>query len=654
MLVFRMRFWVVLGAMGWGATGGLEARDWIKLEAEDFTLMSDARENLVVEFARDYAAQRHALRTVLSRPGVKVPRSIMILHDRRKDFLSYTAEESRERGIERFSTSVTVDGRSVTTLSIGGDRFRTFDVAMEFDTMWVLRRFGWSVPTWMSQGTGLVFATARVDRRSNEVVVGESKSGNRGLKTSLLIDWERFFAIGRNSDEYRGKKKHGVYHAQSWALMHWLLLRDHLGAKRFSDLAYGLREGSAADAVVEVGGANLKDLDRTLLRHIGSRPPTLRIAFDVEEATKGFVITPLPTAERLALMAEFAAAADKSALADRLYLQADQLDPDSPAVLEAGARWYLRRKDRAAAVQKYREAIERGSTNPQAYVFSADWRLDRAGGNIDRKGEGIPMVLEPAEAEARRALALDPGMGQAYVLLGRIAYLEPEPDARRLAELSARVGPDHWGTMARYYRALLLQRLGQEEKAIADLNLLIEHPEAMRSTQERARRQLVFFSMEDLQENVQALMQAKEYEAAQAAVAAWVEAHPSADATTEAGRLMAKISEVKIRQYQADFDRERKRLQSWLRQRHYERALRHIHRLQAETTVESLLNGYTKLARQIEGVALPKMIARLRAEQQWADVVDAAELFLEHQPANHRSRVEVEDALQEARLATSI
>jgi hypothetical protein len=78
---------------------------------------------------------------------------------------------------------------------------------------------------------------------------------------------------------------------------------------------------------------------------------------------------------------------------------------------------------------------------------------------------------------------LDRGFGEAYALIDRIAFLEPEPNAEYLEVFSQRVGPDIWGTRARYDWGVLLGRLGRWDEAMKDMNQLLFGPEATRQTQ---------------------------------------------------------------------------------------------------------------------------------------------------------------------------
>jgi tetratricopeptide (TPR) repeat protein len=629
----------------------LWAAKWVKLEADEFTIYGDVGQRKVVDFARKYAASRHALQEILGQSGVKVPRSVMVLNASHTDFLSYTTETEVDDRDRRFSSSMVIDGRSVTALSMKGRSDRVFEIAMEFDTVWALERFGWSLPTWMSQGTGIVFSTSRFNAKTGEVVVGERPAIGEGIGINSYYDWDEFLRAGRNSDVYRERRNRRSYHAQAWSLMHWILLQDEKGPERFAELESRLADGDWEDALVEVGEVPLQDLRKTILKHVRGRIPTVAIPFDADAAEANFVITALDEVELLALKSIIAGATGRHGEADRLYFAADSMGSDLPVVLEAEAQWYLRQGDRASAVMSYREATEKGSTNAHAYLVSADWRLDQAGGGYDTQGGGIPMVMEPAEAEIMKALELDPGLGWGYALLGRIAYLEPEPDPAWLDILSSRVGPDQWGTRVRYYRGLLLERLDRMDEAVAEMVVLKEHPEATPQTRRSAKKRWLDWQTKDLEREVRDLINAQRFAEAHEVIRVWSETNEEPELEPRLEHFAEVVSHNQVLADQHRFDRERQRLQNMLKMGQFEEAWVRVKELKAEATSDSLRKGFGRLETQIGGVVLSVRVKQAAAAEDWETVVTNAEAFLSSQPEDHRSRAKIERALGDARTA---
>jgi hypothetical protein len=131
--------------------------------------------------------------------------------------------------------------------------------------------------------------------------------------------------------------------------MHWRLLKDGGGRERFEAIEDRIKTDGwfkTVETVESVGGVRLKKLRREIIRYLGSQIPEIRLSFDSVAVRVSFAITPLPDAERLAIMADIAAASKRKVESDALYFQAKALASDSIPVLQAGARWFLREGNR--------------------------------------------------------------------------------------------------------------------------------------------------------------------------------------------------------------------------------------------------------------------------------------------------------------------
>ncbi|WP_221029527.1 tetratricopeptide repeat protein [Actomonas aquatica] len=633
-----------------GVSAASAARDWIKLEAPDFVIMSDANEKTVREFAREMAGFHEAARQLFGRPGVGTSRSLIILHSRHKDFVAYGTREERDSRTRPFSFSTEVDGRAVTAVARGSNWRETRRIMAEFETIWLMRRYGWYLPIWMAQGSGSVVSTVEVE--DDRVTIGQTMNHAQVIANNNLLPWSRFFDVGRSSPEYTGDKSPGVFHAQSWALMHWLLLQDDNGAARFATLGQRIAVLDGMQAVAEASGYLPEDWERKIRAHLRGRVPRRDLPFDAAAVEASFVVTPLAEAELLAWQSDIAAAAGRDAEADLRYLRALDLAPNEPYTLESGARWYWRRGEHASAIEKYQAAIEAGSQNAGAYISSAEWRVMRSSGNTDREGSGVPVVMEEAEREVRRALELDPGYGEAYQLLGRLAVLEREPDESKLELLSRRIGPDFWGIQARYYRGCLLDRLGREEEAQVDFDWIVHQAEASEHTQRNASNRLTRMRLEPLRAAVDEAMQAQDYATAWSALEDW-EAEKLVPADeAEVRELKQHVSDVKKRAEQHELDRAVDRLNRMLKRAAFAEAQQEARRLAAKDVSDTMRDAYARLTRQVDEIATLQLMRLASKTERWAEVERLADEYLPTAPAEGKYREKIEALLAEAKAAS--
>src|SRR5215470_2984323 len=99
-----------------------------------------------------------------------------------------------------------------------------------------------SRPTWLNEGLAEYFSTAEI--RDDEIALGGlSQDRLQLLKTSTMLPLKEFFAIDTSSSYYNESSKSGVYYAQAWAFMHYMMHGEH--AARFKQYVRALQKGES-------------------------------------------------------------------------------------------------------------------------------------------------------------------------------------------------------------------------------------------------------------------------------------------------------------------------------------------------------------------------------------------------------------------------
>lgn len=469
-------------ALGWLALclgffaaelGALEPKSqWVRARTPYVEVFSDASQSEATEYALQYSAFRHVFTELVGDPARTLPPTVILLFRNRRTFDAYFPQIGDKSG-ELVSVSSVADGLPLQAHVLSRTRERTLRMAYEFEATWALSRLGLGLPLWAGQGTGKVFSTVKMARGVCTFGDYQAMALNGWLDSPM--PWTRFFEINEGSKEYRDKLWMSVYHSQSWALMHYLWLRDDNGAERFRELVRRVRTEASMAVALDLAGVPEAELKRTLSRHIG-RASRVR-EFKIDEAAWHAQMQTGP-AERAVVGVR---------LADLLrgYLfqvgkaelelnDARAAAPDHPLVRDGRARQAVARGDRGAALALYREAIELKSTNVTAYLTSAsDWLDQGRSGGLDEAGGG-GIIVETAIAELRRALEIDPRNEEAYRLLGRALFVRPQIAEADLGLLDPGIQLGDTKGGIRYYRALVLGRLKQDaayQEALAALSV---------------------------------------------------------------------------------------------------------------------------------------------------------------------------------------
>ena len=93
-------------------------------------------------------------------------------------------------------------------------------------THYFLARGLQSRPTWLNEGLAEYFSTAEI--RDDEISLGAlSQDRLQLLKSVAPLPLKAFFAVNENSPYYNESSKAGVFYAQAWAFMHYLMHGEH-------------------------------------------------------------------------------------------------------------------------------------------------------------------------------------------------------------------------------------------------------------------------------------------------------------------------------------------------------------------------------------------------------------------------------------------
>ena len=134
-------------------------------------------------------------------------------------------------------------------------------------THYFLARGLQSRPTWLNEGLAEYFSTAEI--RDDEISLGAlSQDRLQLLKSVAPLPLKAFFAVNENSPYYNESSKAGVFYAQAWAFMHYLMHGEH--AAGFKKYLEALQKG-----------------DANLLQHLNINERDLETGF--QNYLKGFI-----------------------------------------------------------------------------------------------------------------------------------------------------------------------------------------------------------------------------------------------------------------------------------------------------------------------------------------------------------------------------
>lgn len=470
---------------------------WIEVRTPNFQIVSDAPEAKVQQLARDFELVR--LVFLQATPGLenRAALPLLVLAARNEKTLQSLLPEYLE-GRRARPSAVYVGGpeRNFVALRVDAPGRHPYHVIYHEYFHFLMRQNFPVLPLWLSEGLAEFWSYGTI--RGDRITLGEPSPEHLALlRKQPLLPLEQLFAADHASPLYNEEEKAGLFYAQSWLLVHYLMFGEGelAGRHRLDRLLELLRAGvPPAEAHRQV----FREPERLQQELAAYRQARFRDALVVtapkEAARWQYPTRALPPAEALAWRANFHAHTNRPVEARTLIEQALALDPRQPLAHEAMGYLYYAEGELEEAADWFARAAELDSESYLAHYY-----LGWIEAESPRRGE---QRLARAEQALRRAMALNPAFAPAYAVLARLllySYRQLE-EAQRLAERAVALEPGTFSYQATLARILLargepdaarrvVDRMRSGVRSEADQKQLAELEAAIVSYQNQLARQ---------------------------------------------------------------------------------------------------------------------------------------------------------------------
>ncbi|ANM30130.1 hypothetical protein ABI59_11925 [Acidobacteria bacterium Mor1] len=350
---------------------------WIEVRTDHFILFS----NVSAGATRRIGHKLEALRAVLSETtqGLRVhsplPTSIYVFRNDRSFRPYKTGEGGAPRNVSGYFVS-THDGNYV-AVDASADAGSLGVVYHEYLHYFVENNIP-NTPLWLNEGLAELYSTFR--SREREADVGLPIQAHVDwLRRNPLLPFERFFAVNTHSPEYNEAQRQGTFYAQSWALMHYLMMGVGDQGK-LADYLWRVNHGEEPlGAFEQVYDLSAEELARVLERYVARplddfRSTTVRLRgrLDPDKAE----VRSLERSETLFRLGDLLAHHPpiQFGAAEEHLRAARAIDPSAPGPLLTLAHLREQEERYPEAVELYREAIKADGSEPSPYA-RCGWAL---------------------------------------------------------------------------------------------------------------------------------------------------------------------------------------------------------------------------------------------------------------------------------------
>jgi tetratricopeptide (TPR) repeat protein len=290
-------------------------------------------------------------------------------------------------------------------------------------------------PLWLNEGLAEVYGSF-VHSNGEALLGAPIPFYTRLLGQQELIPLTTLFSISTDSPHYNEQDKTGIFYAQSWALVHYLMLSEGGRQSEFKSFLNRISSGDeSARALESAFGMSLDVLEKKFKEYVrrGEFPPQRVSVGSGPQPYAAMQRTSLSEGEANFYLGDLLLHIHREADAEAYFKHAISSDPGFTQTYASLGLLCMRQR-RYAEARKY---LQRAVVSPQSYLihYLYAYVLSRErltpGGSI----EGFsPESARVMRGELSKAIKLAPEFADAYYLLALVNLVTAEQSGEQLDE----------------------------------------------------------------------------------------------------------------------------------------------------------------------------------------------------------------------------
>ncbi|MEP6742214.1 MAG: tetratricopeptide repeat protein [bacterium] len=390
--------------------------NWLTLRSKNFLLVGNSTEKQI----RQVGMRLEQFREVFSQLFPKaihstpVPTTVIVF----KSDDSYRPFKPNPNIAGYFQSGPDVNYITLTT-DVRGEQ-DPFTVIFHEYTHLLINNTSPNVPLWFNEGLAEYYSTFSISN-DTKVVLG-SPIGNHVflLRESKMLPLRTLFQVDEKSPYYNERNKQSIFYAESWALMHYLILGKD--GQRIEQLRKFLGLTSASvpleQAFQQAFAMTFESMEKELREYIKrDRYPVLTGHFESKLVVEtDMQAAPISEAEAQAYLGDLLLHSNRVD-SESYLLKALKLDPNLPMANASMAMLRLRE----GKTDEARQMLERAAANSPNYLihYYYAYALSREGSKDDLEmvSSFTPEAAAKMRAELKKAIELRPDFLESYSLL---------------------------------------------------------------------------------------------------------------------------------------------------------------------------------------------------------------------------------------------
>jgi len=475
-------------------TVSVSAKDkWTSVRSKNFLMLGNASEKEI----RQVGVRLEQFREVFSRLFTTlkidspVPTTVIVF----KDDQSYRPFKLNANTAGYFQPGPDVNYITLELASELNSEQDPFAIILHEYTHLLIRNTSGNVPTWFNEGLAEYYSSFSITSDQKVIVGRPIASHVYRLRANKMLPLRTLFQVDQKSPYYNERDKQSIFYAESWALIHYLILgKDGQRMPQLTKFVDLISAGAPMEKAFEQAFAmTFESMEKELNAYIQrDRYPIMSGSFQSKVGyDSAMQAAPITEAEAQAYLGDLLL---KSNRADaEVYLQkALALDPDLPMANASLGLLRVRQGKHEEARKRLERAVAASSQNYLIHYYYAYALSQEGNRDMDTVFGMAPGIADIMRRELNRAIELRPDFLESYSLLAFV-NLVTENELEKTKEMLKRVlagsphQPDLMFMLAQLY---LRQQDFKESRQL--INKVIENgDEFLRQRAERLLAQLV-------------------------------------------------------------------------------------------------------------------------------------------------------------------
>jgi tetratricopeptide (TPR) repeat protein len=406
--------------------------NWLEVRSAHFTVMTDANEKAGRRIADQFERMRSVFHTAFPKMSIETSAPIVVLATKDdKDFRALEPAAYLAKGqLKLGGLFLRAPDKNYILMRVEAEGEHPYAVVYHEYTHLLLGKSADWLPLWLNEGLAQFYENT--DIHEKDVALGQpSTESILLLRQSRLLPLTTLFTVDANSPYYHEENKGSIFYAESWALTHYLQVKDfQQKTHRVADYVQLLAEKIDPVTAASRAFGDLKVLQSDLENSIRQqRFDYFKIQTTTEVDSASFKVQALSASRVDAVRADFLAYNDRVSDAKPLLERVLQEDPRNALAHETMGFLEFRAGHMEEARKWYQQAAGLDSQSYIAHYYFAAMAMNEGANAADDA---------QIESSLRAAIKLNPAFAPTYERLAAFEGMRHKNlDEARMMALNA-------------------------------------------------------------------------------------------------------------------------------------------------------------------------------------------------------------------------